>query len=156
MAGHEVFGKCLTCFELGGGASRTEQGTPAVSEIIRNSGRQRRFGADHGQVGAYRPGQSEYFRRIIGADGREFDGPANTWVSWRANDMPDAGVKGQAPTERVLTRAGAKYEYAHGGGEEEGNRVKIPANNWMDYTYGPGEARFDPRLSARAARRRPV
>jgi hypothetical protein len=70
--------------------------------------------------------------------------------------MPDAGVEGEPPTERVFTRAGAKNKDAHGVRRGSGNRMKLPANDWTACTYRPSEARFEPGLPEREARWRPV
>ena len=114
MARHEVFGKCLTGLELGGGAGGAEQRAAAVGKVVSDSGRQRRLGADDGQVGAYGLSQGEGFGRVAGVDRGQFDGSADARVPGSANDVPDVGVEGEAPTERMFARAGAKDKDAHG------------------------------------------
>jgi small subunit ribosomal protein S21 len=114
MAPHEVFGKCLTGFEPGGGARGAEQWATAVRKVVSNSGRQGRLGADDGQVRADGLGKTEGLRWVADIDRDDLDGSGDARISRRANDVPDTGVESETPTERVFTRAGAKNKDAHG------------------------------------------
>ena len=114
MARHEVFGKCLTGFQSSSRASRSEQRAPSLDEMVGHAGCQGCLGADDGEISTHRVRERQDFSGVGRVDRSQFDGPADPRVSGGADHVPDIRVEGEAPAERMFTRAGAEDEDAHG------------------------------------------
>jgi len=110
---HEIFRERLARFELRRQPPGTKDGAAASAEQIRDATRERCFGTNHRQVDAFLLSERQHRLRIAGVNWEGSVVSSDTGVSRRAQDLVNARILREPPTERVLARAAADNEDSH-------------------------------------------
>ena len=92
LAHHQVFGKGFTGFDLGGVLGGTEDLEFAFSKQIRDAQRQRRFGADHGEIHGFLFGERFQARQVRRRNRHTRGLLTDSRVPGRAIELADPGT----------------------------------------------------------------
>ena len=109
----ELLRENLAAFELGGALVRTENAKAAGLKNVHDTGAQRRFGADNGEIDLL-PGSKCGQRRHIGGGDRHALGQVgNAGIAGSAKEFCDPRALGEFPDERVFAPAASDDEDFH-------------------------------------------
>ena len=102
---HHVLGERLRAFDPGRVCARPEDGDPVPPQLVGDARDERSLRADHDQVGVERQGQREQPVRVVGAHRMAAPERGDARVAGRGMELGQLRAAGEAPRERMLTRA---------------------------------------------------
>ena len=114
MARHELLGEILRAFELGGGLRGAENLQSGSAEGVDHAGRQRRFGADHGERDVFVAADKlEQRRNLRQGHIDETVLGRGAAVAGRDKHLRNAGRLREFPRQCVFASAGADDKDFH-------------------------------------------
>ena len=127
VALHEELSKALAAFHLGGGLGGAEDGILALLEFVNDTGYERDFRADDGEVGTDAVGDLEHGVYALHVAGEALGFVADAAIAGNAIELLHAGRLLQLPNQCVLAATAANDQDLHDAsftGSKQKGRVR--------------------------------